>query len=472
MLLAAQFAVAQKNLYVVTNTGELYAYPATKVSFSGSSSDDTNYIIINGHKFVDLGLPSGLLWAETNIGAETAADDGYYYAWGETTTKDTYTHDNYTYYDTSSLKYTKYISTDSKTVLDIEDDAAYVNWGSPCRMPTETEFDELINSENCTWTWTTKTNSSNETINGYEVTSEKNGNSIFLPASGFRYESYLDNHGSNGCYWSSTPASTVNYARCNLFSSDSFRSRWIISRHYGLPVRSVAEKNSGGSADVPSDKESSSDVPSDKDSLQDNTSYKIINGHKFINLGLPSGLLWAETNIGAETAADDGNYYAWGETKTKDTYTEDNYMYYDTSSSSYTKYTSTDGKTVLDIEDDAAYVNWGACRMPTDIEFKELRNTDNCKWTWTSKTTSSNETINGYEVTSKKNGNSIFLPASGRRDESYLDNHGSYGYSWSSTLFSDYTSDACSLYFFSGSVYSCSINYRYLGLTVRPVAEP
>ena len=202
---------------------------------------------------------------------------------------------------------------------------------------------------------------------------------------------------------------------------------------------------------------------------------KTINGHKFVDLGLPSGLLWATCNIGAEAATDDGNYYAWGETATKDTYNRSTYKY-GSSYDNMTKYNSTDGKTVLENSDDAAYVNWGSsCRMPTRTEFDELCNKENCTWTWTSKTTSSNKTIKGYEVTSKKNGNSIFLPASGCRNESILYEHGSEGYYWSSTLSSDNTGNAYGLYFTSGLFYSFGSSHdssRYFGRPVRPVAEP
>ena len=397
---------------------------------------------INGHKFVDLGLPSGLLWATCNVGAESSTDDGCYYAWGETTTKKTYDLNTYKYYSSSSSSYTKYTSTDCNTFLENSDDAAYVNWGSPCRMPTQVEFAELRNTDNCTWAWTSLTTSSGKIVKGCLVISVKNNNSIFLPASGIRYESLLLNHGSNGYYWSSTlDGYNTDYA-CSLGFSGNFGKRC-----HGLTVRPVAEKNSGGS------------------------SYKIINGHKFINLGLPSGLLWATCNIGAEAATDDGNYYAWGETATKDTYNWSTYKY-GSSYDNMTKYNSTDGKTVLENSDDAAYVNWGSsCRMPTRTEFDELCNKENCTWIWTSKTTSSNETINGYEVTSKKNGNSIFLPASGYRYGSYLYYHGSRGYYWSSALYSSGTSVAYGLNFLSG--YFSSYNYsRYYGHTVRPVAEP
>ena len=212
---------------------------------------------------------------------------------------------------------------------------------------------------------------------------------------------------------------------------------------------------------------------SSADSVKHEDGVYLINGHKFVDLGLPSGLLWAETNIGAEKPADDGNYYAWGETEpqTSNSYSWDSYKY-GTSSSNLTKYNSSDGKTTLDSEDDAAYVNWGdSCRMPTYGEFKELLNSDNCTWTWTSKSASDGSSINGYQVTSVKNGNSIFLPASGYRSGSCLYDHGSYGLYWSSTLGSYNTSRAYSLSFYRGLFYN-SDYYRYYGRTVRPVAEP
>ena len=193
----------------------------------------------------------------------------------------------------------------------------------------------------------------------------------------------------------------------------------------------------------------------------------LINGHKFIDLGLPSGLLWAETNIGAKTAADDGNYYAWGETDTKSTYNESTYF-----DSNYTTY-SISGKTTLEKQHDAAYVNWGSsCRMPTDDEFGELHNSEYCTWTWSSMTTSDGSSINGYQVTSVKNGNSIFLPASGYRNYGRLYDHGSWGDYWSSTLDFSQSNIAYYLYFYSSYHYQNSHGSRCHGHTVRPVAEP
>ena len=184
-----------------------YGEVQSQTTFGTKPTD--NYIIINGHKFVDLGLPSGLLWAACNVGAATAADDGDYYAWGETATKTDYYCSTYTWTSDGGSTFTKY-TTDGKTVLDKEDDAAYVNWGSSCRMPTIDEFTELRNSDNCTWTWTSQTTSSGSSIYGYKVSSVKNGNSIFLPASGCRNNGGLNNHGSIGSGpVRSTPASAT-----------------------------------------------------------------------------------------------------------------------------------------------------------------------------------------------------------------------------------------------------------------------
>ena len=211
------------------------------------------YKEINGHKFIDLGLPSGLLWAETNIGAETAYDNGNYYAWGETSPKQIYTDSTYTtlgewgysdVYEKFALTYTKYNSTDCKYVLENTDDAAYVNWGTSCRMPTQSEWDELTNAENCTWAWINRTNSDGKTIHCYKVVSNKNNQTIYLPASGYRRGNNLYYYGSYGNYWSRDRSK---------FNSDPYSLKFNNSgaaysglnleslRYYGFTIRSVAE---------------------------------------------------------------------------------------------------------------------------------------------------------------------------------------------------------------------------------------
>ena len=196
---------------------------------------------------------------------------------------------------------------------------------------------------------------------------------------------------------------------------------------------------------------------------KDNTFTK--DGHTFIDLCLPSGLLWAETNVGASNPWESGNYYSWGETapKNPDEYTRKSYLCSELDSN-------------LTSEHDAAYVNWGSyCRMPTRKEFEELINSDNCEWTWTTE-----KGIAGYRVTSKKEHytyNSIFLPASGYRSYEFFNELGSRGYYWSSTLWFYYynakpnTENAYILEFFSETPFR-TYSYRYQGIPVRPVAEP
>ena len=587
--------------YVKVNDAVYYGDVKSETTFGNKPT----YKIINGHKFVDLGLPSGLLWATCNVGAAIAADDGCFFAWGETeATKSSYERATYKY-GTSEGDPTKYNSTDGKTTLDNEDDAAYVNWGSSCRMPTNDEFSELLNSDNCIWNWVSMTTSSGSSIRGYYVTSVKNGNSIFFPASGFLHYEKHSSHGQVGYYWSRTLSSSVSYhAYCLTLTNTMHNSDRYYYSYDGQSVRPVAESSAtqdeqtvvqksasqqeprqnmlivGSNGSVNAVSVSSVDyatfnadnkwfcitndgieaattasfsasctvglaggsnikelgitpqvgvcyskinaIPTIDDnceslgseltnytftlsSLFSGTTYyyrvyvkladgvfygdvaeaktlgtapadysKTINGHKFIDLGLPSGLLWAETNVGAETAADDGNYYAWGETEpqSSNSYSSSSYKY-STSSGDYTKYNSTDGKDVLDKEDDAAYVNWGSfCHMPTKADFDELMNTDYCSWERTSMTTSAGSSIMGYKVTSTKNGNSIFFPASGVCGSGNVGFYGTGGQYWSSTLFSDYSDAAYLFMFTSSSKPQYTYGYRSDGRTVRPVAQP
>ena len=181
-----------------------------------------------GVEAIDLGLPSGTKWANMNIGAEKPEDYGLYFVWGETVGYGSDTNDGHSFnwasykwcngsYDTMTKYCTNssYGTVDNKTVLDLEDDAAYVNWSNSWRMPTITEIDELLN--NTTSEWTTVNG-----VNGRKFTSTMNGNSIFLPAAGYRYGSYLDYQTSGGYYWSSSLSeSNPSDARSLDFGSGS-----------------------------------------------------------------------------------------------------------------------------------------------------------------------------------------------------------------------------------------------------------
>ena len=190
-----------------------------------------------------------------------------------------------------------------------------------------------------------------------------------------------------------------------------------------------------------------------------------------VDLGLPSGIKWASCNVGAEKPEDYGSYYAWGEVLPKENYSGGTYKYANGASDKLTKYCNdatygyggfTDNKTTLEPEDDAAYFNWGGSwRMPTDAEWQELQ--DYCTWTWTTQ-----NGINGYQVASKTNSNSIFLPAAGFRGVPNL-SVGYLGCYWSSSLYEDYPGDAWALGFNSDRVYRSRGGGRGSGQSVRPV---
>ena len=193
--------------------------------------------IINGHEYVDLGL--SVKWATCNVGANSPEEYGGYYAWGETEEKEDYDWSTYKWCKGSSYTMTKYCrdryygTVDNKTVLDPEDDVAHVKWGGSWRMPTIAELDELRDS--CTWTWTTQNG-----VNGYTVTGA-NGNSIFLPAAGYRYGSYLYYSGGyQSIYWSSSLHESLSDDAYNLNFSGNYDWNYC-NRYYGLSVRPVSE---------------------------------------------------------------------------------------------------------------------------------------------------------------------------------------------------------------------------------------
>ena len=206
--------------------------------------------------------------------------------------------------------------------------------------------------------------------------------------------------------------------------------------------------------------------PSDKSNVDGSTSVSgVSEGHAYVDLGL--SVKWATCNVGADSPEDYGDYFAWGETQPKSYYDWSTYKWCEGSYVTQTKYCTdsdygtVDNKTVLDLTDDAANANWGGSwRMPTKAERNELCN--KCTWTWDQE-----NGVNGYTVTGP-NGNSIFLPAAGNRNISYLNNAGSDGNYWSSSLYVYNSVDAYALGFNSSSV-GRSNGYRGCGRSVRPV---
>ncbi len=195
---------------------------ATQIGFA--SFEHKNQQItgtINGHDYVDLGL--SVKWATCNVGASLPSDYSNYYAWGEVLTKSEYRVDNSKTYGKSYGD----IGGSSST------DAARANWGGTWRLPTKSECDELVNK--CSWIWTTMNGK-----NGYRVTGS-NGNSIFLPAVGYRYGSSLSSVGSYGYYWSSMPYESGSYLAYGLyFDSGDHDVGWDV-RNDGRSVRPVSK---------------------------------------------------------------------------------------------------------------------------------------------------------------------------------------------------------------------------------------
>ena len=200
--------------YVVTDYGLAYGEEVNFTTLDSSSG---------GHDYVDLGLPSGTLWATCNVGANAPEEYGDYFAWGETQPKETYNWNTYQYCNGSPNMLTKYCNnsdygyngfTDTLTVLVPEDDAAAANWGANWRMPTQAEWQELY--QNTTKTWTTQNG-----VNGRLFTAS-NGNSLFIPAAGDFWGTELSGDGYWGNYWSSSlnlenPASAWGF----YFNSDN-----------------------------------------------------------------------------------------------------------------------------------------------------------------------------------------------------------------------------------------------------------
>ena len=185
----------------------------------------------NGHEYVDLGL--SVKWATCNVGANSPEEYGDYFAWGETSTKETYDYDNCPTYglSISELQSQGYI--DSEGNLTSQYDAATANWGGDWRMPTDDELNELRNR--CTWTWTTQNG-----VNGYNVEGPS-GASIFLPAAGDRFGSSLLYAGSSGYYWSSTPSEGNDLSADILRFYSGSHDMSGYARFEGHSVRSILE---------------------------------------------------------------------------------------------------------------------------------------------------------------------------------------------------------------------------------------
>lgn len=373
---------------------------------------------LNGHAYVDLGLPSGTLWATCNVGANSPTEYGNYYSWGETETKSNYSKNTYSYYGTP-------------VTLSDNNDVAHIKWGETWRIPTKDDFDEIKN--NCDWEWTIQSGQ-----NGYKVIGP-NGKSIFLPAAGNHMNDVPYYKDTYCLYWLSTSASEERAWYCEL--CPDHRVTYKGDRYLGLTIRPVCVS----------------------DLNQSHTQSNDENG--WVDLGLPSGTLWATCNVGANSPEEYGDFFAWGETKPKDTYLYYNYTYHENT-------------TVLPNNSDVASVRLGnGWRIPTKNEFEELQR--KCTWTMTIM-----KGKKGYKVTGS-NGCYIFIPAAGYytwRDVGFqlsdgstydgYDGEGSIGRYWSSSIDENDTEQASYLLFnfdYDPKFLSIDNIDRYYGHSIRPV---
>ena len=223
-------AKAAGNATITVRTTDGGKTATCNVTVNAASSSDS---------YVDLGL--SVKWATCNVGATRPEEYGSYFAWGEISTKSIYDWSTYQWCRGSGTTLTKYNSNgsygniDYKTVLDLSDDAARAKLGSPWRMPTQAEQEELLN--NCTWTWTTMSG-----VKGYKVSGTKSGytgNWIFLPAAGYYKEDSRSNAGSSGYYWSSMLESSGTTLAYYISFSSSVKSQSYSDRYYGRSVRPV-----------------------------------------------------------------------------------------------------------------------------------------------------------------------------------------------------------------------------------------
>lgn len=355
---SSSFADSQENhLKILEERGEIVRPVVVEgKSQKSQASQGPTTGKLNGHQWVDLGLPSGTRWATCNIGATQPQQAGSHFAWGEVATKASYTEGN--------------SKTNGKSMNDISGNATYdvatAKWGKGWRMPTKEEFAELI--EYCT----PPVYERNNGRLGQTMTYPKTDRSIFLPATGHKDGAKVQEANGCGNYWTSTPQSdSYNNGAHDYHFGAALGEMGQGARYYGFAVRAVVDNTD--MINVPSQGQTG--------------------GNKWVDLGLPSGNKWATCNLGAKSSEEFGQTYQWAAT---------------TPTGERSKSNPTSGKKMSSISGnktyDAASAQWGSTwKMPTTADFQELM--QHCTWEYTTL-----GRVTGLKATSKKNGNYIFFP--------------------------------------------------------------
>lgn len=497
--------------YTITLTGlssgvSYYYAPYIKQGSTIAVLGDTKKFTT--YELVDLDLPSGLLWMNLDLGADSISGNGDYYQWGALTPY-------------PEIGWNQCMTT-VQNLTESGRDAVRNNLGVAYRMATYSEMEELVN--HATWEWTTV-----DGVPGYKVSSKTNSERfIFLPTTG-----YLNSNGvlqyanTRGNYWSSTwyasssardlgggsatahtgddgntydPVTYGSFLRPVLSVVDTYKSqtsgavyllRGCVNSLWGYGsgvsvgfVYSMSPSPSvgaAGSTAVTVSVSQSGDYSYSLTAVGNSTTYyyraylfdgtnyyygaeqsfvtMAASNYQAVDLGLPSGTKWANMNIGAETETDPGKFFAWGETYSKNLFSTSTYEHYD-----YTYY-KVIGEDISATKYDAARsIMGGAWTMPTKAQFDELLNGQYTKWEWVS-----NNGRNGYRVTSLIEGytdKSIFFPASGWMDGTTLRADNSSGYFWLSSF---YNSDEAYYACFSSNVRDTDPDPRWEGLPLRGV---
>lgn len=417
---------------------------------------------INGHEYVDLGLPSGVLWSKFDYGSNSETSAGGTYTWYSGTEK--YNP------DISNSNF------DGRTVLELQDDIVNKNWGGNWCIPTKEQFEELIRY--CS------ISSSDSTNKNYRQYSNQ-GNSIKFPGKNsiywanelrdqqYAYVLYNESDYDDGDYdW---------YEYVDSFlKTNSYRIRpvWVPSLQHTVNIYDedgslvyTETLNRGDLFSYNPTKENceflgffdenkvkySTLFSVNKDlnltiNWYNHNDYETVNGHSYVDLGLPSGTLWATMNIGATSIFDPGTLFAWGETETKESFNKSNYKWIEngllTKYNIDEQYGIVDNKMNLDLEDDVAHVQWGGTwTLPTSVFVQELR--DNCRI----------EYFDLYiKLTSNINNKSIYFFNDGQYND-YLTSQNNSSYLYNTTFCTNTN------YFY---VYS---SYIYSGQFVRPIIK-
>lgn len=547
--------IMRKPLFAMLTLFSCIAFCMSLTSCDNDESEPTTLEYkdgeIAGHNYVDLGLPSGTLWATTNIGANKPEEYGLYFQWGLTegygmdpSDGKLFDWDHYSLCGGSVNLMRKYCTkflcghVDNKTKLELEDDAAYVNWGAEWCMPTDVQIAELLNEE-----YTTVTMTVYNGVYGAKIAKKSDSNVfIFLPTAGYRSSDYHKDKDALGLYWSCSldlkdnfAAHTINFRtwvssgtgnRCEGYTIrpvifkpvlvESITLEESLTVHLGdtytlkatvLPedadfktvtwsssddkILSVSQSgvitaNDYGTATITCSSTDGSNVAATCVVEVHKPKPLDANGHDYVDLGLPSGTLWATCNIGADQPLGYGLYFSWGSTKG---YTDNindgkmfdwsDYEWCNGSETKLTKYsvqsaywdpslgTAPDNKTELDLEDDAAHVNWGGdWQVPTINQLYELIDSNFTTCTWTTL-----NNVYGLYIMSKANKSTIFLPAAGIRSKGELEYLGICGYYWARSIDKSPCYRANSINFDEDGMFH-NFNGRSFGLSIRPALLP